>query len=195
MAGVLIVCTANRCRSPMGESLLERRFASADADFSVGSAGLLEGGWPAAEGASSVLARRGIDLSSHSSRQLTVDMIEAAALVLGMERAHVREVVVLVPDAWSRTFTFKELVRRGEQAGPRRLDETAEAWLALVHHGRCRDDMLGADDLDDIADPIGRSPREFERTALELDELSRRLVELLVVQSAAARADDSMVPS
>jgi protein-tyrosine phosphatase len=191
---VLVVCTANRCRSPMAQLLLERQFASVGELISVGSAGLLESGQPAVEGASRALARRGLDLSSHSSEHLTAEMIEDASLVLGMERAHVREVVVLVPGAWSRTFTVKELVRRGEQAGPRRPDETVEAWLALVHAGRSPQDMLGGDDLDDIADPIGGSLSDFERTALELDESFRRLADLLVVAPAAAGVSSSQAP-
>jgi len=90
-------------------------------------------------------------------------------------------VVVLDPAAWTRTFTLKELVRRGEHIGGRRSDETAEAWFADAHRGRRRDDLLGADDTDNLADPMGQSQKAFDRTAGEIGDLSRRLVKLLAV--------------
>jgi len=37
--GVLFVCTANHCRSPIAEHLLRRELASRDLDWSVASAG------------------------------------------------------------------------------------------------------------------------------------------------------------
>src|SRR5262249_38212092 len=115
-----------------------------------------------------------------------------ADVVIAMERSHVRRVVVLDPDAWSRTFTLKEIVRRGEHIGGRRPDETAVAWIAEAHRGRRRDDLLRADGADNPADPMGQSQKAFDRSAGEIDDLSRRLAKLLAVpddeQSVGAAA-------
>jgi hypothetical protein len=81
--------------------------------------------------------------------------LQRADLVLGMERAHVRHAVLLEPEAWPRTFTLKELVRRGEELGSRPPVESPGAWLARAHEGRDRPDMLGDSLLDDVADPYG----------------------------------------
>jgi protein-tyrosine phosphatase len=165
----------------MAQTLLQQRFADAGVEISTGSAGTLPGGHPLAEGALRVLARHhGADLSAYSSRQLSAPMIEDTPLVLCMERAHVREIAVLVPSAWPRVFTMKEFVRRGEHVGARRSDEPAEDWIAAVHHGRGLGDLLGSDDADDVVDPMGGSASDFERTAAELDDLCRRAVDLLV---------------
>jgi protein-tyrosine phosphatase len=182
---ILVICTANRCRSPMAGALLRRAFDDAGSEAHIETAGLLEGGHPAPEGVHVALARDGIDVSAHVSRAVSPELISRAGLVVTMERSHVREVVVRDRSAWPRTFTIKELVRRGERIGPRRPDETLAAWVADVHRGRRRDELLGADETDNLADPMGGPQRAFDRTAEELEVLARRIATLL-----AARASD-----
>ena len=65
---VLVVCTANMCRSPMAEGLLTQ-LAPQQA---VNSAGTHATGQSAASEAISVLADRGVDISSHVPRQRSV---------------------------------------------------------------------------------------------------------------------------
>jgi hypothetical protein len=96
-----------------------------------------------------------------------------------MAREHVREAVLLHPDAWPRSFTLKELVRRGEEAGPRSADQPLVEWLDKVQAGRSRSDLLGVSVDDDVADPIGQRRPVYEKTADELDDLTRRLAALL----------------
>ena len=43
---VLLLCTANQCRSPMAEVLLRHHLAAAGIEATVSSAGLYEGGAP-----------------------------------------------------------------------------------------------------------------------------------------------------
>jgi len=183
---VLVLCTANRCRSPMAGVLLRRAFTRAGMPVSVETAGFLPGGQGTPDEVGAALARTGVDLSRHSSRTVTSEMIAASDLVLGMERSHVRQVVALDPGAWTRTFTLKELVRRGEHIGPRRSDETPEAWIADAHRGRRSAELLGADESDNVIDPMGGSQRGFDRTAEELDDLARRLATLLTPSAATA---------
>jgi len=175
---VLFVCTANLCRSPMATEILRHRVGERSATVTIASAGLLEPDLPAVEGVRRALAGRGLDAGDHRSRRLDVDLVRGAGLVLGLERQHVREVVVLDPAAWSRAFTLKEIVRRGESAGPRVAGESWPAWLDRVHLGRRRSDLLGSSPEDDVADPMGGALEDYEATADELDDLLSRLVDL-----------------
>jgi len=174
-----MVCTGNTCRSPMAAALLARRLDHAGLKATVSSAGLLFEGRPVTDDGLAVMADRGIDTSGHRSRRITPELIDAADLVVGMERAHVREAVALVPGALARAFTLKEIVRRGEESGGRATDEPLGAWLARVGVGRRPSDLLGDSDADDVADPIGGPRRSYQRTAEELDDLTARLARLI----------------
>jgi protein-tyrosine phosphatase len=163
----------------MAAALLARRLDGVGLKATVSSAGLLFDGRPVTDYGRAVMADRGIDTSGHRSRRITQDLLEAADLVVGMERSHVREAVALVPGALPRTFTLKEIVRRGEEAGGRAPDEPLDAWLARLGSGRRPSDLLGDSDADDVADPIGGPRRSYQRTAEELDDLTARLARLL----------------
>jgi protein-tyrosine phosphatase len=169
--------------------VLEEVAAAGDLDepVAVVSAGLLESGHPVPPEVVKAVASYGADLTPHRSTQLTADVIESADLVLGMERRHGREVVLLVPSAWTRTFTLKEFVRRGEKVGPRRRRQPLRAWLSVVGDERQRTDLVGRSVDDDVADPLGGDPADFRATAAELADLVQRLARLL--WSDGGRAD------
>jgi protein-tyrosine phosphatase len=164
----------------MAAALLRRRLDEADVLADVSSAGLLFDGRPATGHGVAVMAARGIDTSGHASRLLRPELVTGADLVVGMAREHVREAVALVgPAALGRAFTLKEIVRRGEERGGRAPGEPLAAWLDRLAAGRRLNDLLGASDDDDVADPIGGPRRGYERTATELDDLTTRLARLL----------------
>jgi protein-tyrosine phosphatase len=174
----------------MAEGLLRHRLAAAGLDARVSSAGELRDGVPASPGAVAALEARGIDLRPHISRRLRREHLDAADLVIGMARQHVREAVVLDPPVAGRTFTLRELVARAESAAPRGADETVAAWVARMAQGRDLQVMLGVGtdpDLD-IADPIGGPPEAYRRTAALLDDLLGRLVARLWPDAPGARA-------
>lgn len=137
----------------------------------VDSAGLLPGGRSPPPELVTAMAARGIDLQSHRSQQLTAELVEGAGLVIGMAREHVREIVSFRPDAWDRTFTLKELARRGAERGPRATGQALTEWLDELHTGRNRVDLLGNSPTDDVADPIGGPPSAFEAAAREIEQL------------------------
>jgi protein-tyrosine phosphatase len=175
---ILVLCTANRCRSVMAGALLARGLGAARIAAAVDSAGLRQEGVPPAPEAVSVMAAYGIDVTWHRSRLLTAADLATAELVLAMTRAHVRHAVVLDPAAWPRTFTLKELVWRAEQPGPRRRGEPLTDWLGRVSRGRGRTALLGDSPRDDLADPIGGPLSAYEMTAAQLAQLADRLIEL-----------------
>jgi protein-tyrosine phosphatase len=163
----------------MAEGLLRDRLERLGVEARVDSAGVLDSGSPAAPEAVATLATRGIDISSHRSQRLSGPLIAGADLILGMTREHVREVTLQDPRAWSRSFTLKELVRRGEAAGPRARGQSVDDWLAKVAADRTHSEMLGASSSDDVADPIGGPQSLYEATADELTGLVASLVALV----------------
>jgi protein-tyrosine phosphatase len=177
-ANVLVLCSANQCRSPMAAALLNRRLGALRIPVAVRSAGLLQEGAPPSPGAIAALASYGLEISGHRSHRVTVADLNWADLVLGMTREHVRDAVVTVPDTWPRAFTLKELVRRGEEIGPAKPAEPLADWLDRVNEGRERAALLGDSPADDVADPMGGPPRAYADTAALLDELTDRLAGL-----------------
>ena len=162
----------------MAQAMLSARLAARGVTASVGSAGVLAGDRRPPPEVISAMAARGIDVSRHQSRVVTAEDLAAADLILGLAREHVRHAAVLLPGAWPRAFTIRELARRGRQAGPRAPDEPLAHWLARAADGRRRDDLLGSHPADDVADPAGGPLREYQATADTLDRLTRDLVEL-----------------
>jgi protein-tyrosine phosphatase len=177
-AKVLVVCTANVCRSPMAEALLRRRLADLGSDATVRSAGMLADGAPPPPEAIAAMAGHGLDVSAHRSRRLTPEDLERADLTLAMAREHLRHAVVTAPSAWTRAFTLRELVRRGTKIGPRAPGENLAGWLARVHEGRERAALLGDSPDDDVADPAGGPQRAYTETAAVLSHLLDQLVYL-----------------
>ena len=159
----------------MAEAFLRQRSAGWAEPVEARSAGFLAEGMAPPREAVQVMAAYGIDTSAHRSRVCSEADLAGADLVVAMARSHVREAVVLSPAAWSRTFTLKELVRRGSAAGARAPGETLGAWLEGVGGGRQRADLLGTSDDDDVSDPIGGPLAAFEATARELADLVGRL--------------------
>src|SRR5579875_268444 len=162
MTDVLILCTANVCRSVLAQALLASRLAVLEPAARVRSAGLLPGGEPP---------------------------------LPEVTREQLRHAVVTLPRAWPRSFTIKELVRRGDRVGPRTAGQPLADWLALAHQGRDRAALMGASPEDDIADPAGGPPRAYAATAGQLDVLCDRLARLAwAAASPATRPRDPPRP-
>jgi len=92
---VLIVCTGNICRSPMGEGVLRHRLAQAKlSHIRINSAGTL--GWDNRKPTSEAIracSEIGIDISSLRSAPISEQMLRKADLTVAMERHHVDEMV------------------------------------------------------------------------------------------------------
>jgi protein-tyrosine-phosphatase len=172
---VLVVCTANQCRSPLAAALLRR--ALEGTDVVVLDAGTGEAGYPVTEGTLGAAARLDLDLADHVSTTVDASLIEQADLILTMEREHVRAIVLDHPTAWEKTFTLKELVRRSADRDLYRNGEPLAEWLAELHEGRSRADLLGASPIDDVADPTADRRADHNTTAEELDALVDAAVE------------------
>lgn len=175
MTEILIICTANSCRSVLAQALLSEHLTRTGVSARIESAGLLAPGRAADPVVVSLLAGRGIDVSGHLSRYADARAVRQADLVITMAREHLRHAVVVAPQAWPRAFTLRDLVRRAEMAAPRPAAVPVAAWLDGLHQGRRRRDVLGSSSEDDIADPAGGPAAGYLATAGILDELLARL--------------------
>jgi protein-tyrosine phosphatase len=162
----------------MAQALLMSRLAALGRDVGVRSGGMMPGGQPALPEAVAVMARYGLDVASHRSRQVTASDLGPADLILAMARENLRQAVVADPAAWPRAFTLIELVRRGAAVGRRLPGESLGSWLARAHAGRRRSALLGDSPADDVADPAGGPRRGYEQTAAVLSRLTGQLVTL-----------------
>ena len=183
---VLVVCTANQCRSPLGAAAFLGRAADLGLAVDARSSGIQAGpGLPATPATIDAGRRIGWDLSAHRSTPLAVDAIRKADLVIGLERRHVQEIVLADPAAFTKTFTLKELVRRGGEAGGREPGETLASWLARVHSGRRAQDLIGLSSADDITDPTGSNAVDHRGTAEEIDALAGAVLGLIFPDASA----------
>ncbi|WP_461021047.1 low molecular weight protein-tyrosine-phosphatase [Trueperella pyogenes] len=93
MYHVLVVCTGNICRSPMGEIVLRDRLAQEGIDdVVVSSAGVSaeESGNPIDRRAARVLCEHGHELPRHDAHRATDDELRVADLILAMTTGHAR---------------------------------------------------------------------------------------------------------
>ena len=113
MPSVLLVCTANVCRSPMAEVLFIgnlERLGLDQAQWRVKSAGTwAQNGNPASRNSAEVMKERGLDLSQHSSQITTVDLMAQFNLILVMEANHKEALQFEFPDLADRVFMLSEM--------------------------------------------------------------------------------------
>lgn len=177
---LLFVCSANVCRSPMAMAMFATRALAAELDLRVASAGTSARDDTVTDAAAiAAAADRRVGVVQRPARRLSDRAVHAADLIVTMERAHVAEVVAMVPEAFDRAFTLVELVRLGERHGAVAPGESVGEWLDRLNIGRRPVDVLRLDRSHDIADPHGGTRREYERCAARLDELVSALVDLL----------------
>lgn len=109
---LLVVCTGNTCRSPMAEAILRRLLAEKlgcsedelpDRGYHVESAGVsATDGIPASGPAVQVMGARGLDLSTHRSSALTLEVVHRADYIFAMTAGHRDAVLRLAPSTADR---------------------------------------------------------------------------------------------
>jgi protein-tyrosine phosphatase len=174
---ILIVCTANQCRSPMAAALLARELTRAGVTARVQSAGTSAvADIPATDDAVTVMKADGLDISTHRSRPVDADELDRADVVVTMTRAQLRDLATRSPAAFPRLFTMKELARRAQEQR-RDRDEQMRAWITRLGAGRRTTDLLGEDPVDDVEDPIGCPVEVYAAVAGELADAISNVVD------------------
>jgi protein-tyrosine-phosphatase len=149
---ILIVCTANICRSPMAAGLLQHALAGQPEplrSLQVVSAGVAaRSGDPISENSVVALKKVGIDIAGHLSQPLTQPMLDRALAVLCMTESHRALIQLQAEPVPKNLFLFREFMpQRGDKeipdpfGGPIRLyeacrDEMVEAIPSLLAHLR-----------------------------------------------------------
>ncbi len=107
---VLLVCTANICRSPAAARLLAGRLGSSITFVSRGTRSV-PGAGMCEVSASWVLMNGGDTAGQHRSRQLELADIKASTLILTASQRQRTRVIELRPSAQVRTFTLAQAAR------------------------------------------------------------------------------------
>lgn len=123
----------------MAEGLLRGALNDGQEVGSAGTGALL--GHPADESVRTLLADRGIDVTTHRARQATVEILRWADLVLVMEQHHLKEVFEIDPTCrgksfltghWQNQFEIADPYRRGHAAFEQTLEELDRALAAWL---------------------------------------------------------------
>jgi protein-tyrosine-phosphatase len=115
MPSLLIVCSANQCRSPMAEALFKALLVEKNVNepWRVESAGTWANeGAPATQFARQVMRERGLDIEDHRSQPVTGALLEAFDLVLVMEERHRAFIQTEFPDHADKVHLFSAIVDR-----------------------------------------------------------------------------------
>ena len=100
---ILVVCVGNICRSPVAEAMLCRALP----DKRIQSAGLGALVGQGVDATARQLAEAdGLAVADHRARQLTVEMLQGADLILVMSQGQRRAVGELSPQALGKTMTL-----------------------------------------------------------------------------------------
>lgn len=100
---ILVVCTGNICRSPIGERLLRQQLPGKQ----VNSAGILGlEGHPADAAAQAVARRHGVSLEGHIARKVTRNLLQQADLILVMGPEHLRFIATMAPENRGKSLLF-----------------------------------------------------------------------------------------
>ena len=96
---VLIVCTANICRSPLAHGYLDKLLGERGArGVDVRSAGTsFAGGYPASHNSRLVALSNGFDIDAHSSTRIDAELCDWADDILVMSERHRLEIEMFFP--------------------------------------------------------------------------------------------------
>lgn len=179
---VLVVCTANQCRSPMAEFLFRAALHERGLRWQVCSAGThAQPGLDMHPHARKLLERRGLEIGEWYTTTVDEYRLESANLVLTASREQRTLLAQVFPKQRSKIIPLLALARLRTNTNLLRLGAAglSAALPTGAHHAGtaiaelAETPMTPADDLDD---PIGRPYRYFKTCASALD----RAIELIL---------------
>ena len=112
MVNIIAVCTANICRSPVVEAVLQDRLEKRGLmEWQVQSAGTwAQNGQAPSRYSQEIMAEQGLDISGHTSQVITRELLEEASLVLCLAEGHSEAMRAEFPDQASKIFLLTEMV-------------------------------------------------------------------------------------
>ncbi len=188
---LLVVCSANQARSPAAVAVfrqaLDRDLRSArHQPWRIQSAGTdAEPGRPIWPQMAAAMTGRGLDVSPHRARLVTVDMLEASDLVLTMTEDQRQRVNRALPEMTARTFTLKEADRLLSSA---QWDPAWDGTHEIVERmHRLRPVVPTPSEAEDIRDPVPGSASLSRRVLAEIERLVERVSQHMIESHRSER--------
>ncbi len=115
MKRIVFICTGNTCRSPMAELLLKHKLKEKGVTgYRVSSAGLgAIDGYKISKNSSLALKSIGIKSYAFKSKQVTVETLSKADIIITMTDTH-----KAILAEWKNVCTFNEITSLGEVIDP-----------------------------------------------------------------------------
>jgi protein-tyrosine-phosphatase len=154
---ILVVCTGNICRSPMGAALLRHALAAQPEplrSLKVISAGIASrNGEPVSAHSVTALRKVGVSVGGHVSQPVTQELLDRSILVLCMTESH-REMIERTADPVPpRVHLFREFMGEGVDR------EIPDPYgLQLPAYEASRDEMVAA--IPSMIAHLSKLPRE-----------------------------------
>ncbi len=140
---ILIVCTANICRSPMAAGLL-RHFLAGQAEplrsLKVVSAGIAaRRGDAISDNAAIAMKKAGVDLSGHVSQPVTQQLLDDSLAVFGMTESHRALLQLQFERVPKHLYLFRQFL---PQPNDPEVDDPYGGPLSVYE--TCRDNLVEA---------------------------------------------------
>ncbi len=140
---ILVVCTANICRSPMAAGLLQHALAAQPEPWQalrVVSAGIVaRDGDRVSENSVLALRKAGIDIAGHRSQPVTQELLDEALIVLCMTESHRASIRLQAEPVPARLHLFREFM-----PAPASREIADPFGGNLKTYEQCRDEMVEA---------------------------------------------------
>lgn len=167
---LLVVCTANQCRSPLGEFLLRRAAEQHGLDWYVSSAGTHAlAGQPMHPNTHRLLVSRRFDIGDWCTTALDSDLLNSADVILTATRQHSSYLAGAQPQISGKVLPLMRFARRiaiGRQCGQDSAQNGALLEMLEVVRNVA---VAGVGDADDLPDPVGQPYRKFKSCARLID--------------------------
>lgn len=143
---ILFICHGNICRSAYAHrALADRLPPEARTLITISSAGFVGPGRPSPSEAIQVARSRGVDLSNHRSRLVTLEMVRGCRLIVAMDARQRRALIATYGTPPDSTLAFGDLDphgirRRGIQDPYKRPAEVFERVFARID--RCLEEFV-----------------------------------------------------
>lgn len=127
---ILVVCTGNICRSPIGERILKQLLPTMQVD-SAGTAALIDHN--ADNSAIKIAKKHWISLEGHKGKQFTAKLARNYDLILAMEKIHINQIEKIAPEARGKTMLFGHWLENRDIPDPyRKSDEAFASVFVLI---------------------------------------------------------------